>query len=61
MTTPRIVRTTQSFFEALDASLPQERTADGVPSTHDFLATEFDTIRQELSDDYEGATQPWTE
>jgi hypothetical protein len=54
--TRRQVRATQSFFDRLDTLLPQERTADGTPSTADFLFREMPRIVDRLADDYERNT-----
>jgi len=54
--TRRQVRVTQSFFDRLDLLLPQERSADGTPSTADFLFREMPRIVDRLADDYEHNT-----
>ncbi|MCY7298824.1 MAG: hypothetical protein LH616_06400 [Ilumatobacteraceae bacterium] len=56
MTTSRIVRFTDAFFERLDELLPEERDADGMLSVTDFLVFEVPPISKRLSRDFEGAT-----
>ena len=58
MTTNRIVRFTEAFFDRLDVLLPEERSADGLPSVTDFLVFEAPAISDKLSRDYEGETLP---
>jgi hypothetical protein len=54
----RQVRVSQSFFERLDALLPQQRDTAGVPSATDLLLHELPTIIDRLARDYEGSTLP---
>ena len=46
------------FFDRLDDLLPAERTADGTPSTADFVLHELTSIVETLAEDYEGVTTP---
>jgi hypothetical protein len=50
----RVVRVRPRFFDRLDALLPEERTAEGRPSTTDFLAYELPAVIDRLAADYEG-------
>lgn len=52
----RIVRFTEQFFDRLEASLPEERGADGSPSLTDFLLLDLPVIRDRLAADYESVT-----
>jgi hypothetical protein len=52
----RQVRVAQSFFDRLDELLPDERGADGTPSTADFLLHEMPTIIDRLAEGFEGST-----
>jgi hypothetical protein len=54
----RRVRVTDQFFDRLDALLPQERSADGMPSAADFLLHEMPKIIDALAADYLAATLP---
>lgn len=56
MTERRQVRVAPSFFERLDALLPEERSASGVPSTADFLLHEMPPLIDLLALDYEATT-----
>ena len=56
LTTNRIVRFTEEFFDQLDVLLPEERGADGRPSVTDFMVFEAPTIGDKLGRDYEGET-----
>ena len=56
MTQRRQVRVAPAFFDRLDELLPEERGADGAPSTADFLLHEIPTIIDALAEDYEAAT-----
>src|SRR5918994_1654836 len=56
MSQRRLVRVAPSFFERLDELLPAERTAEGAPSTTDFLLHEIPQIIDRLARDYETAT-----
>ena len=44
------------FFDRLDELLPPERTADGSPSTADFVLHELTNIVETLAADYEAVT-----
>ena len=52
----RVVRFHQTFFDDLDELLPSERSADGLPSTTDFLLYDLPRLRDLLADDYESNT-----
>lgn len=56
MSQRRLVRVAPSFFDRLDELLPAERTAEGTPSTTDFLLHEIPPIIDRLAQDYETAT-----
>lgn len=58
MTGRRQVRVTDQFFDRLDLLLPQERSADGLPSGADFLLHEMPKIIDALAEDYLGVTLP---
>jgi hypothetical protein len=51
-----LVRVALSFFDRLDELLRPERTAEGTPSTTDFLLHEIPPIIDRLAQDYETAT-----
>jgi len=40
----RRVRVAETFFEALDHQLADERGSGGIPSRHDFLLMNFPTL-----------------
>ncbi len=46
------------FFDRLDELLPPERSADGKPSTADFVLHELTNIVETLAADYEAVTIP---
>jgi hypothetical protein len=52
----RRVRFFPNFFDELDAQLPADRTADGVPLAADFLVFDLPPIRDLLAADVELAT-----
>jgi len=54
----RVVRFTESFFQDLDSQLPDERSADGVPSRTDFLLHDVPRLRDRLAQDFEANTLP---
>jgi len=56
--TRRHVVVLPAFFDRLDALLPSERTADGTPSTADFVLHELTSIVETLAEDYEAVTTP---
>lgn len=58
MTGRRQVRVTDQFFDRLDLLLPQERSADGLPSGADFLLHEMPKIIDALAEDHLGVTLP---
>ena len=58
MTERRQVRVTDQFFDRLDVLLPQERSADGMPSAADFLLHEMPKIIEALAADHLTATLP---
>ena len=58
MSDRRQVRVTDQFFDRLDYLLPQERSADGMPSGADFLLHEMPKIIDALAEDYLGTTLP---
>lgn len=45
----RVVRTTDMFEADIDRQLPEQRTAAGVPSRHDFLLNEVGHIIEEYA------------
>ena len=58
MTDRRQVRVPDQFFDRLDLLLPQERSADGLPSGADFLLHEMPKIIDALAEDHLGVTLP---
>jgi hypothetical protein len=56
MSQRRLVRVAPSFFDRPDELLPAERTAEGAPSTTDFLLHEIPPIIDRLAQDYETVT-----
>lgn len=58
MNTRRHVVVLPAFFDRLDELLPSERTADGTPSTADFVLHELTSIVETLAEDYEAVTTP---
>lgn len=54
----RQVRVAPSFFDRLDDLLPEERDAEGTPSTADFLLQELPPIMDALAEDFESSTLP---
>ena len=56
MTTNRIVRFTDDFFDRLETLLPEERSASGTPSVTDFLVFDVPPIRDRLAHNFEGET-----
>ena len=56
MSSRRVVRVAQSFFDRLDQLLPAERTSSGVPSATDFLLHDLPAAIDRLADDYENVT-----
>lgn len=56
MSPRRQVRVAPSFFDRLDELLPEERSADGVASTADFLLHEIPPLIDLLAVEYEAAT-----
>lgn len=58
MTARRRVVVLPAFFDRLDELLPPERTADGSPSTADFVLHELTNIVETLAVDYEAVTIP---
>ena len=56
LTTDRIVRFTEDFFERLDQLLPEERRADGTLSATDFLVFELPPISERLARSFEDST-----
>ena len=54
----RIVRFHENFFDDLDQQLPQNRSAEGVPSATDFLLHELPRLRDLLASDFHRNTMP---
>jgi hypothetical protein len=58
MTSRRIVRVVQEFFDRLDDLLPAERSATGAPSTTDFLLHDLPPVIDVLALNYDTVTTP---
>lgn len=56
MSQRRQVRVAPSFFGRLDELLPEDRSAEGAPSTADFLLHEVPPLIDLLAEDYESTT-----
>jgi len=54
----REVRVTDQFFDRLDDLLPAERSAEGEPSTTDFLLHEIPSVIERLASMFEEVTMP---
>src|SRR5262245_41514567 len=57
----RPVRVTPAFFDRLDALLPPERTAAGLPSATAFLLHEMAQVVDRLAEEYDDVTLPVTD
>lgn len=56
MTPDRVVRFTEQFFSRLELLLPEERSAEGVPSITDFLVFDLPGVHGKLARDVYGET-----
>jgi hypothetical protein len=54
--TDRQVRFLPNFFDDIDAQLPQDRSAEGVPSAADFLVFDLPPLRDVLAAHFEQTT-----
>jgi hypothetical protein len=56
MTTERVVRFNERFFEVLEQLLPEDRGGDGRPSVNDFLVFDLPRVHDKLAHDWFGET-----
>jgi len=57
VTSRRVVRVDQSFFDELDAQLGPDRGPGGEPSSTDFLTFDLPTIVDEFADNFDRCVQ----